>query len=613
VEQQAQQQQRQQQQQQQQQQAQQQAQQQQQQQQQQWDTIFALSSGNPPCGVAVVRLSGPQADEVLRRLCPGLRQLPPPRHLQLADLHFPACGSGSSSAARTDAAPAEAAAARHPGRQRPAASLIDRALVARFPAPASFTGEACVELHLHGSAAAVSALFEALRQLRGGPLGLRLRPAEPGEFARRAFLGGKLDLTQVEGLADLLAAETQSQRLLALAQSGGAAGRRFGAWRGQLVRGLARLEAVIDFGEDEGLAQEVAEGVVPLARGLGEEIGAQLAQAWRGEATRRGLRVLLLGPPNSGKSSLLNVLAGEEVALVSPKAGTTRDALEVALQLAGHKVLLADSAGIRSTPDEMEGLGVARALQRLQAADLVVLVLDGAAAGAAGGAFGRLLDGDGQVRGQGEGEQVVELDLADVVEPAGGGLLGGGGGSAAGAGPEGAAAAGGGNGGLGGGCLGVAAKPCLVVLNKSDLWAAAAGGAKQQGGVRLSLRLPGLAQLELRAQAVVATSCASHAGIQQLVQELERAVAAIMVPGPQLPGAGAGAGAIEAPLVTRVRHRQLLQECLAALQRYEAVCDEVDLAAEELRAAATALGKLTGAVQVEEVLGAVFSEFCIGK
>jgi tRNA modification GTPase len=267
------------------------------------DTIFALSSGAGRAAVAVIRLSGPAADAALARLLPPGAPLPAPRHAALRHLRHPAT-----------------------------AAPLDHALCLRFPAPASATGQDVVELHLHGGAAVVRGVAAALGSLPG------LRPAEAGEFTRRAFLGGRLDLTQVEGLADLLAADTEAQRAQALAAAGGASRRAAAAWRAALLTGLARVEAVIDFGEDDGIADEVAAGAAPALRALRRQLEAHLAAGAGGELVRGGVRVAIVGAPNAGKSSLLNALAGREAAIVSAAPGTTRDVLEVALDLGGYKV-----------------------------------------------------------------------------------------------------------------------------------------------------------------------------------------------------------------------------------------------------------------------------------
>lgn len=252
---------------------------------------------------------------------------------------------------------------------------IDRALLLWFPAPASYTGEDMAEIHHHGGPAVAAALAAALRELP------ELRPAEPGEFTRRAFRNGKLDLAAAEAIADLVAASAQAQLRQALEQAGGALGRRCEAWRASLLDALALLEAELDFAAEE---PDVAPGRLREARpGLARvraEIAAALAEASVGERLRQGLTVAVIGPPNAGKSSLVNRLAGRETAIVTPHPGTTRDVIEVALDLDGLPITLLDTAGLREPADPVEAIGIARAQQRAERADLVLLLLDAAQA-----------------------------------------------------------------------------------------------------------------------------------------------------------------------------------------------------------------------------------------
>ncbi|MEW6255466.1 MAG: tRNA uridine-5-carboxymethylaminomethyl(34) synthesis GTPase MnmE [Pseudomonadota bacterium] len=298
-----------------------------------YETIYALSSGRLPAGIAVVRISGPRAVAAAAALA---GRTPPPRRATLVTL-------------RDDAGMA-----------------LDTALVLVFPAPASATGEDVVEFHLHGGRAVVAAVMAALARRPG------LRLAQPGEFTRRAHAAGKMDLAEVEGLADLIAAETEAQRRQALAQASGALSRAVEGWRARLIRALMLVEAGVDF-SDEG---DVPDALLAPARAetavLRAELEAALAQAARGERVRDGLAVAIAGPPNAGKSTLLNALAGREAAIVSHIPGTTRDILEVYLDLAGQAVTLIDTAGLRETDDEIEAEGVRRARARAAAADLVL-------------------------------------------------------------------------------------------------------------------------------------------------------------------------------------------------------------------------------------------------
>lgn len=294
------------------------------------DTIFALSSGLPPAGIAVVRISGPAAGAALDML------------------------AGTRPAARR----ASYRALRDVGGE-----LLDHALILWFPGPATATGEDLAEFHLHGGRAVVASALAAIGNFDG------LRPATPGEFTRRAFENGRIDLAEAEGLADLLAAETESQRQSALALAEGGLGRRVGAWQKALLHLSARIEAALDF-SDEDDAGEV-EGVHDELGGLAGEMAALLAEPGA-ERLRNGVRVVLAGPPNSGKSSLFNILADREAAIVSDIAGTTRDRIEAVVALNGVPLVLIDTAGLRESDDAIESIGVARAEDAVASADLVL-------------------------------------------------------------------------------------------------------------------------------------------------------------------------------------------------------------------------------------------------
>jgi tRNA modification GTPase len=303
------------------------------------DTIFALASAPGRAAVAIVRLSGPETGAAIQALT-GAR--PKSRRPGLRALRGP--GDGAA---------------------------LDQALVLWFPGPHSYTGEDVAELHLHGGAAVIDSVTEAL-------LGLGLRLAQPGEFTRRAFENGKLDLSQAEAIGDLIEAETDAQRRQALAQLDGDLARRHAAWREDLVEALALLEAAVDF-PDEDLPAAVARGAAPLIADVSREIGAALAEGERGERVREGFRIALIGAPNAGKSSLLNALAGREAAIVTATPGTTRDVIEVALNLAGYRVVIGDTAGLRAPKGAIEAEGVRRAAALAQAADLRLMVVDAAA------------------------------------------------------------------------------------------------------------------------------------------------------------------------------------------------------------------------------------------
>lgn len=300
------------------------------------ETIFALSSGTPPAAVAVVRVSGPEAGVALKILA---GPLPLPRRASLRTLVHPDDGT-----------------------------VLDRALVLWIPGPPSATGEDCAELHLHGGRAVVQAVESALGQVPG------LRPAQPGEFTRRAFANGRIDLAEAEGLADLLEAETELQRRAAQALAGGALSRAAQAWRERVLSLAARIEAMLDFadegevGEDDGALAELAVGCGDLARDLSDWLDRP-----RAEVLREGFRVVLAGPPNAGKSTLFNALVEDEAAIIAAEPGTTRDVLQRAVAIAGAPFVFVDTAGLREDgAGEVERIGIARAREQAQRADLVL-------------------------------------------------------------------------------------------------------------------------------------------------------------------------------------------------------------------------------------------------
>ena len=297
------------------------------------DTIFALASARGKAGVAVVRLSGPLAHAAVGKFCP----VPEPRHAALRRLMLDG-------------------------------EVLDEALVLLFAAGASFTGEASAELQLHGSTAVVARVLRALADIDG------LRMAEAGEFTRRALENGQLDLTQVEGLADLIDAETEAQRRQAMRVLSGALGQRVEAWRGDIVRAAALIEATIDFADEE-VPTDVTPEVTALISGLLQALRLELAGATAAERVRDGFEVAIVGVPNAGKSTLLNALAGREAAITSEIAGTTRDVIEVKMDIAGLSVTLLDTAGLRDSSDVVEQIGVERAIERARAADLRVFLL----------------------------------------------------------------------------------------------------------------------------------------------------------------------------------------------------------------------------------------------
>ena len=449
-------------------------------------TIFALSSGKLPAAIAVVRICGPNAGVALERL---IGRLPQPRQATLARVRDPASGE-----------------------------TIDDALALWFPGPRSETGEDMAELQLHGGHAVVAALLDVLGAIEG------CRLAEPGEFTRRAFDNGRLDLTAVEGLADLIAAETPAQRRQAYRQLKGLIGDRAEAWRKQIIDALALVEARIDFSDEADVPEDLIGPALYAAQQLRSIIAAALADGGRGERLRDGLVVAIAGPPNAGKSTLFNRLARREAAIVSPYPGTTRDVIEVHLDLRGYPVTLLDTAGIRDSDDPVEREGVRRASERAAAADLVLWVIDGSAIG---------------------GAAVEGMESASLSE-------------------------------------------CWVIRNKVDLLVDKLWINRECGSASCPREFT--------------ISAASGAGMEALVEALSAHARDYF-------------GGIETALVTRARHRQALEGTIAALDRavVQGTSGNEELIAEELRSAATMLGRLTGRIDVEDILDVIFRDFCIGK
>lgn len=424
------------------------------------DTIYALASARGRAGVAVVRLSGPGAWAVTEQLS---GTLPPPREARVRRLSQDG-------------------------------DTLDEALVITFPEGQSFTGEQSSELHLHGSTATVGAVLAALSRFPG------LRLAEPGEFTRRAFENGRMDLAQVEGLADLVDAETEMQRKQALRVVAGAIGKRAEAWRGQLLHGTALLEASIDFADEE-IPVDVGPDVIAVLSRLIGEIRNEVVAGHTAERVREGFEVAIVGVPNAGKSTLLNALVRRDVAITSERAGTTRDVIEVRLDLNGLPVILLDTAGLRESDDEIEQIGIERSRARAKLADLRVFLIE-----------------------------------------------------------------------EGGMPLGVVAEPGdIFVRGKADL-----GGEGVSGKTGL--------------------------GIDDLLQRIAETLGARVVP---------------SGVITRARHREALEMSIASLESaldgLERNSSQIEVVAEDLRGARRALEGLVGRVDVEAVLGEIFSRFCIGK
>ncbi len=440
-------------------------------------TIFALSSGRPPSAISIVRVSGPEAGTALTLLA---GKIPSPRMATRALLRD--------------------------GNRQP----IDDAVMLWFPGPASATGEDVAEFHVHGGRAVLAALFATLSALD------HMRAAEPGEFTRRAFENGKLDLTEAEGLDDLIHADTDRQRRQALRQLKGLLGDKARDWRAQIIEASALIEAGIDFSDEGDVPAELIAPALARIKTLLGEIQEVLAAQGRSERLREGLVVAIAGPPNVGKSTLMNQLARREVAIVSPHAGTTRDVIEVQLDLDGYPVTVIDTAGIRETDDPVEREGVRRARARAAEADLVLWMIDA------------------------QHEQSPQQGAA----------------------------------------------PVWTVRNKIDLDAFAADAATGQ---------------ERRLGSDFAISASRGDGIPELISALVGFARDYL-------------GSGEVSLISRARQRKLLEETADSLQRsIEVIGKGEELAAEELRAAAYSLGRLLGRVDVEDILDAIFRDFCIGK
>jgi tRNA modification GTPase len=439
-------------------------------------TIYALSSGHGRAGVAVIRVSGPSADVALQALA---GRLPPYRQAALMTLRRPFDGE-----------------------------VLDRALCLRFPAGGSFTGEASVELQVHGGRAVVQAVLRTLSALPD------LRPAEAGEFTRRALENGKFDLTQVEALGDLINAETEQQRRQALHGFKGALGDKVRDWRELLLEAKAIVAAEIDFSDEGDVGENASAGIDSLLQRLEASLQSVLENADRGRIVAEGFRVVITGPPNVGKSTLLNALAGSDVAIVTEHAGTTRDVLEVRLDIGGYPVVLLDTAGVRPALDPVEKIGIARGRDAAVGADLLLVLDDGQHGFGVDGAL--------------QGLKSIRIRTKSDARPV-----------ARGAGAEGT--------------------PADIVV-----------------------------------------SAVTGAGMDSLMERLRGAIA-------EFDGG-------EPAVLTRERQRlgvvRALNACVAARRSSSLGIEFVD---DHLRRSDEALAEVIGMIHVEDVLGAIFSRFCVGK
>jgi tRNA modification GTPase len=430
-------------------------------------TIFAPGAGVGKAAIAIIRLSGPQTPKVVESIA---GTLPPPRVARYAALRDPDGGE-----------------------------LLDRGIVLFFPAPASATGEDYAEFQIHGGQTVVEAVLAALSRQPG------LRPAEPGEFVRRGFVNGKLDLSQAEALADLIEAQTQAQRRQALRLAGGALRRKVEAWRAALIDALALVEAALDFSDEADVEDFDRRRLAELLAPIREDMSAALAEHPASERMREGFRVMILGPPNAGKSTLINALTRRDLAIVSPRAGTTRDMIEAHLEVDGLPVTVVDTAGLRDAVDEIEKIGVDRVFDAIGAADLAIWLSP-------------------------EGLAPPDSVAGDI--------------------------------------------DILHVASKCDLVAASPGW--------LPLCAP------------------TGEGLERLLAEISARARARLGDG-------------HTALFARARHRSATQITREAIVAALSSPKPLELVAEDLRRAAWALGKIVGSVDVEDILDAVFSRFCIGK
>lgn len=441
-------------------------------------TIFALATANAKSGVAIIRVSGDNSYDVIKHF--HIKNDITPRKAILANILHPETKE-----------------------------IIDSGLLLWFPGSNSFTGEDTVELQVHGSRAVINDLLVNLSDIPN------FRLAEPGEFSRRAFENGKMDLTQAEGLADLIDAETSLQRKHAVRQMGGALGELYSQWRQELIDIMAFIEAYIDF-PDEDIPSDIVENTYGRIKKLREDISAHLNDSRKGERLKQGLHTVIIGAPNAGKSSLINKLAQREVAIVTDQAGTTRDMIEIHLDIEGYPITLIDTAGIRDhSSDAIENEGIRRALNMAENADVKILLFDGC--------------------------KLPEIDIKtrDLID-----------------------------------------NDSIVCISKSDM---------------LEQNIP----FNIDGHDVVIISMMTEVGIIPLVDRLTDI-------------AKDSFALSSSPMITRTRYRNLLNECMECLDRFSLEQDLL-LVSEDLRFAANALGKITGNINVEDILDSLFSNFCIGK
>ena len=442
-------------------------------------TIYALSSGPGISGVAVIRISGPDTKKIISDLTDGV--FPKPRMATLKKVNN----------IKTN-------------------ELIDEGIIIWFPGPESYTGEDMAEIHVHGSRAVIEAILNSISQIQN------CRLAEPGEFTKLAFQNGKINLLKAESIGDLIASETEIQRKQAIKIMSGKSSHKYNFWREALLKILSNLEAKIDF-PDEDLPKDILEGMKNNSKKIKLEIQKILNDRKVGERIREGYKIAILGPTNSGKSSLLNYLSKRDVAIVSEIAGTTRDVIETHLNIDGFPVVISDTAGIRESKDEIENKGIKLALQRGENADLRIILIE-----------------------------PKSVDFKDFL-------------------------------------VNLSSQKSILVINKLDLGIDKIDDFKKYNPIYISLK--------------------SEKNLDQLITAIKNKLKNEFINSEDI-------------LITRERHRQHLEECVHHLQKFENKKndnEDFDKAAEDIRLATRHLGMIVGKVDVEEILGSIFNDFCIGK
>ena len=442
-------------------------------------TIYALSSGPGISGVAVIRISGPDTKKIISDLTDGV--FPKPRMATLKKVNN----------IKTN-------------------ELIDEGIIIWFPGPESYTGEDMAEIHVHGSRAVIEAILNSISQIQN------CRLAEPGEFTKLAFQNGKINLLKAESIGDLIASETEIQRKQAIKIMSGKSSHKYNFWREALLKILSNLEAKIDF-PDEDLPKDILEGMKNNSKKIKLEIQKILNDRKVGERIREGYKIAILGPTNSGKSSLLNYLSKRDVAIVSEIAGTTRDVIETHLNIDGFPVVISDTAGIRESKDEIENKGIKLALQKGENADLNIIVIE-----------------------------PKSVDFKDFL-------------------------------------VNLSSQKSILVINKLDLGIDKIDDFKKYNPIYISLK--------------------SEKNLDQLITAIKNKLKNQFINSEDI-------------LITRERHRQHLEQCVHHLQKFENKKndnEDFDKAAEDIRLATRHLGMIVGKVDVEEILGSIFNDFCIGK